>query len=667
MGKTPEQQMLYIPPPTPSQDSSHTSITNFSVVLLKRQEQLGIHVIQSTDDMTGQDRGLLIEEIEPDGRIAKDQRIHLHDIIVNVNNQSLIGISFERAKEIFSNAMQESELHLQIVRNKNFAPAESSSEGNEYTKFGKAPSTPQKVSSFNRKSNIQQGNTRKIGTRITVSLTKGQYGFGFSITTRDNHLGGEVLVYIKSILPKGSAIEDGNLRVGDRLLKINGIEVTGLNQADIVTMLRNIPQEGQAVLTLSRQGAGYENTDQNEHPLNLPKKGNTSNSDLLEGMPSEKSPEDNLTFPWKPRKILSFRIPVHSSEKDGIGIKVKGKAVSKYDGYKDLGIFVKSIIEGGAAAEDGQLQLNDQLININGMSLLEKSNNDAMKIIYTAMNQNVEHEIFLTIARRFDGCDKSSSNISGISSDIEIDSSPRLTSTPNQNIKKENSQNLSQKMLSLNNFVDSEISNVSCDSTIIYDEQNYSDFNEYEVNECPGTSFRSVSDNTVISEDSNLSQVSIEKSELGFSRDELWRQSMSEKRPATLDGKNTDTLQRNKKAREERERQRLLLMQENVLNDENEIQHLSPKRSLSVNEDLTRLCFNSTNEHNKPFFLNSTEEYEAKSNKKSVMFNSLSSIFKFNKSNHRQIEKEEYVSGSHQKTCSADLYLNGEEETGVLY
>lgn len=43
----------------------------------------------------------------------------------------------------------------------------------------------------------------------------------------------------------------------------------------------------------------------------------------------------------------------------------------------------------------------------------------------------------------------------------------------------------------------------------------------------------------------------------GFQRDGFGRQSMSEKRHAQLNAKNTDTYQRNKKAKEERERQRL--------------------------------------------------------------------------------------------------------------
>lgn len=52
------------------------------------------------------------------------------------------------------------------------------------------------------------------------------------------------------------------------------------------------------------------------------------------------------------------------------------------------------------------------------------------------------------------------------------------------------------------------------------------------------------------------SQTSLDTDAPGFSRDQFGRQSMSEKRHASLDAKNTDTYQRNKKLREERERQK---------------------------------------------------------------------------------------------------------------
>lgn len=51
-------------------------------------------------------------------------------------------------------------------------------------------------------------------------------------------------------------------------------------------------------------------------------------------------------------------------------------------------------------------------------------------------------------------------------------------------------------------------------------------------------------------------RLSLDEDNLGFSRDGFGRQSMSEKRHAQLDARNTDTYQRTKKAREDKDRLR---------------------------------------------------------------------------------------------------------------
>ncbi len=48
----------------------------------------------------------------------------------------------------------------------------------------------------------------------------GPEGLGFSVTTRDNVVGGNNPIYIKNILPKGAAVKDGQLKSGDRLLEV---------------------------------------------------------------------------------------------------------------------------------------------------------------------------------------------------------------------------------------------------------------------------------------------------------------------------------------------------------------------------------------------------------------------------------------------------------------
>ncbi|KTG01751.1 hypothetical protein cypCar_00028743, partial [Cyprinus carpio] len=100
---------------------------------------------------------------------------------------------------------------------------------------------------------------------------------------------------------------------------------------------------------------------------------------------------------------MTFEIPLNDSGSAGLGVSVKGNR-SK-EGHADLGIFVKSIITGGAACKDGRLRVNDQLIAVNGESLLEKTNQEAMEALRTSMSieGNKRGMIQLIVARRVAG------------------------------------------------------------------------------------------------------------------------------------------------------------------------------------------------------------------------------------------------------------------------
>lgn len=74
---------------------------------------------------------------------------------------------------------------------------------------------------------------------------------------------------------------------------------------------------------------------------------------------------------------------------------------SRTDG--DLGIFVKSVLKGGAASRDGRLKMNDQLLNVNGVSLLGQSNAEAMATLRKTMVHQpgrYPKTITLQVARR---------------------------------------------------------------------------------------------------------------------------------------------------------------------------------------------------------------------------------------------------------------------------
>lgn len=59
-----------------------------------------------------------------------------------------------------------------------------------------------------------------FGQILFFFLKSGHSGLGFSVTTRDNPAGGNCPIYIKNILPQGAAVENGQLRTGDRLLQV---------------------------------------------------------------------------------------------------------------------------------------------------------------------------------------------------------------------------------------------------------------------------------------------------------------------------------------------------------------------------------------------------------------------------------------------------------------
>ena len=80
--------------------------------------------------------------------------------------------------------------------------------------------------SSNQATPITLANTRQIGVKRTIELTKGASGLGIGLTSRDVLTDNKSHpIYIKSIHPGGAAFQDGRLKLGDRLLSINGMDI----------------------------------------------------------------------------------------------------------------------------------------------------------------------------------------------------------------------------------------------------------------------------------------------------------------------------------------------------------------------------------------------------------------------------------------------------------
>uniref|UniRef100_A0A672NX85 PDZ domain-containing protein n=1 Tax=Sinocyclocheilus grahami TaxID=75366 RepID=A0A672NX85_SINGR len=72
----------------------------------------------------------------------------------------------------------------------------------------------------------------------TITLERGAAGLGFSIIGGFGSSHGDLPIYVKSIFPKGAAVEDRRLRHGDQLLKVNGQSLQGVTHSEAVQLLR---------------------------------------------------------------------------------------------------------------------------------------------------------------------------------------------------------------------------------------------------------------------------------------------------------------------------------------------------------------------------------------------------------------------------------------------
>jgi len=275
--------------------------------------------------------------------------------------------------------------------------------------------------------------SRKIGKKIKVQLLKDSTGLGFSVTSRDTLVGGlNSPIYIKNILGSGSAVRDGRLKIGDRLLEINGTELSQHTQRDVVNILRSIKTGDKVDLLISRQ-----------HDF-IPRKMKTDEIESLNSSVEKSSLKENL----------EFDIQLNDTGSAGLGISVKGNQNRKTG--KGQGIFIKNILHGGAVWQDGRLEVNDQLIEVNGNSLLGISNEQALNVLKTCMMIENSSVIQVVVTRR------SNMNTTNLSSNF--DNKSMGSSLEYIHTSSENNISSNEELHDINDDAESAISRFNRDS-----------------------------------------------------------------------------------------------------------------------------------------------------------------------------------------------------------
>uniref|UniRef100_A0A1I8FW05 Pdz domain-containing protein n=1 Tax=Macrostomum lignano TaxID=282301 RepID=A0A1I8FW05_9PLAT len=382
-------------------------------------------------DSSQRSAGLEIQGISAGCSVAKDGRLQLGDRILEINGNSLLGVSFQQAQLLLRDAANQPQLNLRIRTESGRPPppppvlpkptaaaaAAAASAPRNLDELARAhsqsilmrdqpsqlppppPPPPPRHSqgsgdvvnnvevssdgvgatvapsaSATTASGLNAQNVRTLGHVFSVDLIKSTDGLGFSVTARDNAVAaGDNPIFVKTILAKGSAIRDGRLKAGDRLLEIDGNKLTGKTQADVVSLLRSVPTGATVRLVLSRQGSAP--------PAGVGADGTAMG-------PTADNSES---------RTLVFDIPLNDSASAGLGVSVKGHTRDR----EDSGVFIKNVMKGGAAQKDGRLRENDRLLSVNGTSLAGVDNDAAMAALRQAIKDSSDlGYVRLVIARR---------------------------------------------------------------------------------------------------------------------------------------------------------------------------------------------------------------------------------------------------------------------------
>ncbi|XP_027837048.1 protein lap4 isoform X4 [Aphis gossypii] len=221
--------------------------------------------------------------------------------------------------------------------------------------FRESPTTLGRVTETITKSTF----TETVVTRVTdndlaksviienVTLVKEGGSWGFSIIGGTDHpcipFGlQEHGIFISHIVRNGIAESSGKLRMGDRLLKVNEEDVTKMTHQDAVLTLLKPTEE----ITLTVQ----------HDPL--------------------------------PDNFQELTIVREASEKLGMHIKggLRGHRGNPLD-KTDEGVFISKINSGGAAKRDGRLKVGMRLLEVNDVSLLGVTHQEAVNCLRTAGQQ----------------------------------------------------------------------------------------------------------------------------------------------------------------------------------------------------------------------------------------------------------------------------------------
>ncbi|XP_068597095.1 tyrosine-protein phosphatase non-receptor type 13 [Brachionichthys hirsutus] len=247
---------------------------------------------------------------------------------------------------------------------------------------------------------------------ICVTLKKDpKLGFGFVIVGEDNTGKLDLGIFIASVVPDGPADKDGRLRPGGRLISLNKTSLEGVTFSDAAAILQSSPEEVELIVSQPKRSLKASRSSLSQSTLGLALERGFGSQTTLSGTEYRPAMDEleeamalsNMATPKRNRMLHIPVVRIHDAQevcsrsasilslKSGehlmvelkkssgsLGISVAGGINTK---MRYGGVYIKSLVPGGAAEQDGRIQIGDRLLEVDGSNLMRVTHQHAIECL----------------------------------------------------------------------------------------------------------------------------------------------------------------------------------------------------------------------------------------------------------------------------------------------
>ncbi|XP_075936727.1 protein scribble homolog isoform X6 [Anarhichas minor] len=317
-------------------------LQRFSTCLIRNDKGLGFSIAggKGSTAFRTTDTGIYISRIAEGGAAHREGTLHVGDRVMSINGVDMTEARHDQAVALLTGTSPT--ISLLVERDPN-APGGSPGQSRARAHSPPPPEPSDSPDQEEDGLNMQGNNLTRMEDEYPieeVTLLKSGGPLGLSIVGGSDHAShpfgiNEPGVFISKVIPHGLACESG-LRVGDRILEVNAIDLRHATHQEAVRALLANKQE---IRMLVRRD------------------------------PS-------------PPGMQEIVIQKQPGEKLGISIRggAKGHAGNPFDAT-DEGIFISKVSSSGAAARDSRLQVGMRILEVNNHSLLGMTHTEAVRVL----------------------------------------------------------------------------------------------------------------------------------------------------------------------------------------------------------------------------------------------------------------------------------------------